>query len=302
MATKSIYHKTYEQGEFSGEQFFLNAGSLKSQEIVFVISAEKKNGKISPFLEGKFRVKKVYNGSFEFNEVTYAKKLDLESLIRPTKKVSLDLLRKRIGPGDFAKRFLNHTKPLLEKEEIDYFDELLGGVTPVAEMSVTDSSLESDLTEIAQGDTEKVQEILARVGQGKFRKNVAKVWSGGTGQEVCAASGLSLPEMLNASHIVPWSECIGEDAHKRLDGTNGLLLCTHIDRLFDRYLLTFQCRGSFCEVKYSKRLGPTEIATLFPPKVGLGLELRGLNDEDRRKVTANLEQHLAKFEQKEALR
>jgi hypothetical protein len=43
--------------------------------------------------------------------------------------------------------------------------------------------------------------------------------------------------MLIASHIKPWRDCTEEE---RLHPANGLLLATHVDKLFDRFLLSFR--------------------------------------------------------------
>ncbi|RFC45029.1 MAG: HNH endonuclease, partial [Verrucomicrobia bacterium] len=45
-----------------------------------------------------------------------------------------------------------------------------------------------------------------------------------------------------ASHAKPWSEC-ATDAD-RLNVFNGLLLCAHLDALFDRGLMTFSAEGN----------------------------------------------------------
>ena len=51
----------------------------------------------------------------------------------------------------------------------------------------------------------------------------------------CALSGLEVPALLNASHIIPWSEC----EERRADPTNGICLNALYDRAFDRKLITF---------------------------------------------------------------
>ncbi len=50
----------------------------------------------------------------------------------------------------------------------------------------------------------------------------------------CAVCRLELPELLFASHIVPWSIDIG----RRADPTNGISLCAFHDRAFDRGLMS----------------------------------------------------------------
>ena len=51
----------------------------------------------------------------------------------------------------------------------------------------------------------------------------------------CAISGLAVPELLVASHIIPWSDSV----ERRADPTNGLCLNALFDRAFDRGLITF---------------------------------------------------------------
>ena len=56
----------------------------------------------------------------------------------------------------------------------------------------------------------------------------------------CALTGIAVPQLLIASHIIPWSE--NED--RRADPTNGLCLNALHDKAFDRHLITFDedCR------------------------------------------------------------
>lgn len=78
--------------------------------------------------------------------------------------------------------------------------------------------------------------ITARRGQGLFRKNV-ELW-----ENACRVSGVRDKRLLIASHIKPWRIC--ENNAERLDGSNGLLLAPHIDRMFDRGLITFDRDGA----------------------------------------------------------
>jgi putative restriction endonuclease len=131
-------------------------------------------------------------------------------------------------------------------------------------------SVGSDLEEnVEQGikinlslsDTEKHQLLLARRGQGTFRKNVYSI------ERYCRVTGIETIELLVASHIIPWSLC--SSANERLDGNNGLLLTPSIDRLFDRGYITFLDDGS---VKISshlkdedaKKFGLLNISTIIP--------------------------------------
>ncbi|KVA54735.1 hypothetical protein WI70_10010 [Burkholderia cepacia] len=77
--------------------------------------------------------------------------------------------------------------------------------------------------------------VKARVGQGKFRDDLLKVW-----KDQCSLTGLSNPDLLVASHIHAWSLSTNVE---RLDPDNGLLLAPHIDRLFDKGLISFDHEG-----------------------------------------------------------
>ena len=85
------------------------------------------------------------------------------------------------------------------------------------------------------GSTTKLQIVQARRGQGVFRDNLTKV------ELRCRVTGLRDQRFLVASHIKPWSK--SNDAEK-IDGYNGLLLAPHIDRLFDRGLISFADNGT----------------------------------------------------------
>ncbi len=137
--------------------------------------------------------------------------------------------------------------------------------------------------------TERESLVLSRVGQGLFRQNVINSWGNG---ESCALTLSSIREMLIASHIVPWSKC--ESDAQRLDGANGILLCAHIDKLFDAHLLTFIKKGS----KYISKLSPKLDASLLK---GLGIQngeelcSTKLNEAHRKRFETYLETHNNEF-------
>lgn len=80
------------------------------------------------------------------------------------------------------------------------------------------------------GPTEIERTVRARRVQSFFRQAVLVSY-----QERCAISGLAVPQLLNASHIIPWSK----DESRRADPRNGIALNTLYDRAFDRGLITF---------------------------------------------------------------
>lgn len=79
--------------------------------------------------------------------------------------------------------------------------------------------------------TEKESFLKIRVGQGYFREALVDRWKG------CAVTQCKDFALLTASHIKPWSKCTTRA--ERLSPANGLLLTPHLDRAFDRGLITF---------------------------------------------------------------
>ena len=83
-------------------------------------------------------------------------------------------------------------------------------------------------------ETQKVQLIKARVGQGLFRSLVL------LHHPACRVTGVSDKRLLRASHIKPWKD---SNNFERLDGNNGLMLSPHVDALFDQGLMSFEDNG-----------------------------------------------------------
>jgi hypothetical protein len=85
-------------------------------------------------------------------------------------------------------------------------------------------------------ETTRQQLTAARLGQGKFRKELFARWSAS-----CAVIGVTRPELLRASHIKPWAS---SNNAERLDPANGLLLSPLYDAAFDALLLSFADDGT----------------------------------------------------------
>lgn len=84
-------------------------------------------------------------------------------------------------------------------------------------------------------ETERQAIVVARRGQGRFKKNVRKI------EACCRITHVDRMEHLIASHCKPWRDC--ENNKERLDGENGLLLTPSIDHLFDRGFISFESNG-----------------------------------------------------------
>lgn len=78
------------------------------------------------------------------------------------------------------------------------------------------------------GVTRSVQ-TTARVGQELFRRSVLSAYN-----YRCCVTGLAVPELLIASHIVPWAK----DPSNRLNPRNGLCLSMLHDKAFDMGIMT----------------------------------------------------------------
>jgi predicted restriction endonuclease len=116
--------------------------------------------------------------------------------------------------------FQNDWSTMAEKSE-SAFEALMGGLAQ-----------EEAAPEFQQpsGPSEVLRTVKTRRLQTFFRNAVLSSY-----EYRCAISGLAVPELLVASHIIPWSD----DESRRADPTNGLCLNALYDRAFDRGLITF---------------------------------------------------------------
>jgi putative restriction endonuclease len=83
---------------------------------------------------------------------------------------------------------------------------------------------------LPNGPSETIREVKVRRIQRFFRRTVLESYN-----NRCAISGLAIPELLVASHIIPWSE----NEARRADPTNGIALNPLYDKAFDRHLISF---------------------------------------------------------------
>lgn len=84
------------------------------------------------------------------------------------------------------------------------------------------------LDESRKGE-EVVRAVRVRSNQNVFRRIILRLYN-----QACCITGLNIPEVNRASHIIPWSE----DESKRLDPRNGLCLSATYDAAFDRNLIS----------------------------------------------------------------
>jgi hypothetical protein len=124
--------------------------------------------------------------------------------------------------------------------------------------------------------TERTSIVLSRVGQDLYRKFLLMQWNGR-----CAVTNVDLQEILVASHIVPWKKSTDKE---RLDVNNGLLLTPMLDKLFDKYLISFSDKG---RIIISKRISKEQ-------RQAIGLHV----DQRLRHVTPEMKKYLEIHRQK----
>ena len=115
--------------------------------------------------------------------------------------------------------------------EFNANSELLAYESQQAYARITSAPLESEMEQVPvpSGPTESTRLVRTRLVQNFFRDAVLSSY-----EYRCAICQLDLLELLNASHIIPWSRNVA----LRADPRNGLALCAIHDRAFDRGLLT----------------------------------------------------------------
>lgn len=97
-----------------------------------------------------------------------------------------------------------------------------------------------DVADLPREGKERMRLVKTRVNQSIFRKMVLATYN-----NRCCITGLDVPELLVASHIVPWSR----DEKNRLNPMNGICLNALHDRAFDAGLITID--ASTCKVRVS---------------------------------------------------
>jgi putative restriction endonuclease len=89
---------------------------------------------------------------------------------------------------------------------------------------------ERDIDFSTKEGKEVLRQTKARVNQGFFRKMLLATY-----ETQCCVSGLNIPDVLRASHIVGWAE----DKDNRMNPANGLCLSATYDAAFDKHLISF---------------------------------------------------------------
>lgn len=151
----------------------------------------------------------------------------------------------------------------------------------IGESATTLQDIEDIKKDRGYSQTERETLILARLGQGMYRKGLLSLWD-----HKCAVTGCAVLPVLRASHAKPWRDC---DNQERLDPNNGIPLVANLDALFDAGLIGFDRSG---KMHISKKLSDKKL-------------LGGVPRVLRKKPTAEqanyLEEHFSSVFQEEVL-
>jgi predicted restriction endonuclease len=145
------------------------------------------------------------------------------------KHMRLQLFEKINIEYESFKNYLKDQRPLMNQQIIN--PDLLQLLNTIACVVKIDESI-GKLENITE--TEKMQLSAARIGQGIFREKVIAL------DKKCIITDVDNIQILIASHIKAWSESTNDE---RLDGNNGILLSPHLDKLFDKHLISFTNNG-----------------------------------------------------------
>lgn len=123
-----------------------------------------------------------------------------------------------------------------------------------------------ELDDLPKEGKEKERLVKVRVNQSIFRTVVLATYNNS-----CCITGINNPELLIASHIVPWSK----DEKNRLNPMNGLCLNALHDKAFDAGLITISADDYTIKVssKLKKKNMPESIEQNFIRLEGEGIKL-----------------------------
>jgi len=113
-----------------------------------------------------------------------------------------------------------------DRESIAYESERLLALRRGVPIEESADIMEADLPRAGK---EREQMVKVRVNQSFFRSTVLAAYD-----RRCCVTGIAVPELLVASHVVPWAA----NADSRVNPRNGLCLNAFHDRAFDRGLFT----------------------------------------------------------------
>lgn len=140
-----------------------------------------------------------------------------------------------------------------------------GAIHSITQGSEADDSEDESPPEYQDySSTDRIVRTKARIGQNFFRKSVLSAYN-----YRCCITGLSIPKLLVASHIVPWHI----DSANRLNPRNGLALSVLHDKAFDLGMITINEDMTVRVSKKEFRVSDDFVATALKSYDGKSIEL-----------------------------
>lgn len=183
--------------------------------------------KNNTFIDNYFETFKLHyeGGTYDRNVRTTAGQNRVPSLIQLCSFFDYLIIQGDFGFFDLKPKYLFDD----QIETIDYSKD----IENIKVKEEKDQILIDDLVEKYGFDGNIARELIQRNSrvQQVFRHNLSIEFN-----SMCAICAKNLPEMLVASHIKPSAL---SNVLEKIDHNNGILLCANHDRLFDRYLISF---------------------------------------------------------------
>jgi putative restriction endonuclease len=121
----------------------------------------------------------------------------------------------------------------------------LNNLLSTQKLELSEDAVALRIVQAKNRPTESLATVQIRTMQSFFRRSVLSAY-----KARCCITGNPVPELLVASHILPWRDFPDE----RINPKNGLCLAAHLDRAFDKGLVTI---GPDLRLKLSSRSAPT---------------------------------------------
>lgn len=121
-------------------------------------------------------------------------------------------------------KLVSISQKILDKINTEQGVKLIKPIEETAEKDII-----AQFSRLSKLPTEKQATVNVRIRQSFFRRSVLSNYD-----SRCCISGIDIPELLIASHIIPWKE----NESSRIDPQNGLLLSAIHDKAFDIGLIT----------------------------------------------------------------
>ncbi len=124
---------------------------------------------------------------------------------------------------------------------------------------LVNNNLESNLSKEIEIDLNKtgkdiIRKVKVRINQSFFRTMILSIYS-----SKCAVSNIDIPELLIASHIIPWSV----NENERLNPSNGICLSPLYDKVFDKGPMTVNEKFEICFSEILKNISNRESYSYF---------------------------------------